>query len=166
MANLRTWAEFKNCKLENPSLLFGPLAQYLEGDKRRALSLCPIWIILLHHMDLQQRRIPIRHILASIQFAINLAIAELIFQFSIYCCIYLPLPKSLWSTLSNFHNANYFACYCFCFPFKSFSVKRIAITPKTFHLYRFLSVCLVLVKISLWNQYKLRKPFSEILMSN
>jgi len=32
MANSRTPGEFKNCKLENPSLLFGPLAQYLGSD--------------------------------------------------------------------------------------------------------------------------------------
>jgi len=38
MANSRTPAELKNCKLENTSLLFGPLAQYLGSDKRRVLS--------------------------------------------------------------------------------------------------------------------------------
>src|SRR6218665_3850552 len=40
MANSRTPAELKNCKLENPSPLFWPLAQYLGRDKRRALSTC------------------------------------------------------------------------------------------------------------------------------
>src|SRR6218665_1227910 len=38
MANSRTPGEFKNCKLENPSLLLGPLAQYLGSNKRRVLS--------------------------------------------------------------------------------------------------------------------------------
>jgi len=40
MANSRTAAELKNCKLENPSLLFGPLAQYLGSNKRRVLNPC------------------------------------------------------------------------------------------------------------------------------
>jgi len=35
MASSRTPAELKNCKLENLSLLFGPLAQYLGSEKRR-----------------------------------------------------------------------------------------------------------------------------------
>ncbi len=38
--NLRTPSNLKNCKLENPSLLFGPLAQYLGSDKRRVLGPC------------------------------------------------------------------------------------------------------------------------------
>ena len=37
MANSQTPAEFKNCNIENPSLLFGCLAQYLGSDKRRVL---------------------------------------------------------------------------------------------------------------------------------
>src|SRR6218665_3097906 len=37
-ANSRTPVELKNCKLENTSLLFGPLTQYLGSDKRRFLS--------------------------------------------------------------------------------------------------------------------------------
>ena len=37
---LTTPAEVKNWKLETPSLLFGPLAQYLGSDKRRVLSPC------------------------------------------------------------------------------------------------------------------------------
>jgi len=40
MANSRTPGELKNCKLENLSLLFGPLAQYIGSDKRRVLSPC------------------------------------------------------------------------------------------------------------------------------
>ena len=36
--NSRTPAEFKKCKLENPSLVFWPLAQYLGNGKRRVLS--------------------------------------------------------------------------------------------------------------------------------
>jgi len=38
MANSRKPAELKNCKLENPSPLFRPLAQYLGSDKRLVLS--------------------------------------------------------------------------------------------------------------------------------
>ena len=34
MANSRTPSNLKNCNLQNPSLLFGPLAQYLGSDKR------------------------------------------------------------------------------------------------------------------------------------
>jgi len=37
MTNLQT---LKKCTLENPSLLFGPIAQYLGSDKRRVLSPC------------------------------------------------------------------------------------------------------------------------------
>ena len=44
MANSRTPVELKNCKLENPSLLFGPLAQYLGRDKRQALSPCVTFV--------------------------------------------------------------------------------------------------------------------------
>jgi len=33
LPNSRTPAELKNCKLENTSVLFGPLAQYLGSDK-------------------------------------------------------------------------------------------------------------------------------------
>jgi len=40
MANSQTPGELKNCKLENTSLLFAPLAQYLGSDKRRVLSPC------------------------------------------------------------------------------------------------------------------------------
>src|SRR6218665_2163576 len=40
MANSRTPGELKNCKLENPSLLFWYLAQYLGSKKRRVLSPC------------------------------------------------------------------------------------------------------------------------------
>jgi len=40
IANSRTPVELKNCKLENPSPLFRPLAQYLGSDKRRVLSPC------------------------------------------------------------------------------------------------------------------------------
>jgi len=40
MANSQTLGELKNCKLENPSRLFGSLAQYLGSDKRRVLSPC------------------------------------------------------------------------------------------------------------------------------
>src|SRR6218665_2932609 len=40
MANSQTPGELKNCKLENPSLLFGSLAQYPGSDKRRVLSPC------------------------------------------------------------------------------------------------------------------------------
>src|SRR6218665_1930078 len=40
MANSRTHAELKNCKLESPSPLFRPLAQYLGSDKQRVLSPC------------------------------------------------------------------------------------------------------------------------------
>ena len=36
----RTPTEMKNCKLENPALLFGPLAQYLGSDKQWVLSPC------------------------------------------------------------------------------------------------------------------------------
>jgi len=39
-ANSCTLSELKNCKLENPSLLFGPLAQNPGSDKRRILSPC------------------------------------------------------------------------------------------------------------------------------
>jgi len=39
VANSRTPAELKNCKLENPFLIFGPLAQYLGSDKRWVLSM-------------------------------------------------------------------------------------------------------------------------------
>jgi len=46
MANLRTPAEFKNCKLENPSLLFWLLAQYLGSDKRQVLSPCITFMFL------------------------------------------------------------------------------------------------------------------------
>src|SRR6218665_3123942 len=42
MASLRTPAELKNCKLENPSLLFGLLAQYLGSDKRG------FWVLASH----------------------------------------------------------------------------------------------------------------------
>src|SRR6218665_801167 len=45
MINSRTPAELKNCKLENPSLLFRPLAQYLGSDKRRVLSPCVTYFI-------------------------------------------------------------------------------------------------------------------------
>src|SRR6218665_3220962 len=38
MASSRIPTELKNCKLENPSLLFGHLAQYLKSDMRRVLS--------------------------------------------------------------------------------------------------------------------------------
>ena len=38
MANSRTPVELKNPKLENPSVLFGPLAQYQGSDKPRVLS--------------------------------------------------------------------------------------------------------------------------------
>jgi len=38
MANSRTPAELKNRKLENNSLLFGPLAQYLGSDGFWALA--------------------------------------------------------------------------------------------------------------------------------
>ena len=40
MTNSQTPAELKNCKLENSSFLFGPLAQYLGIDKRQVLSPC------------------------------------------------------------------------------------------------------------------------------
>jgi len=40
LANLRTPAELKNWKLENPSLLLGPLAQYLGNDRQQVLSPC------------------------------------------------------------------------------------------------------------------------------
>src|SRR6218665_2556044 len=40
MANSRTPAELKNCKVEKPSLLFRPLVQYLGSDKRRVLAPC------------------------------------------------------------------------------------------------------------------------------
>jgi len=40
MTNSRTLVELKNCKLENSSLLFEPLAQCLGSDKRRVLSTC------------------------------------------------------------------------------------------------------------------------------
>ena len=36
----QTPAELKNCKLENPSLLFGPVTQNLGSSKRRVLSPC------------------------------------------------------------------------------------------------------------------------------
>jgi len=39
MANSLTPAELKNCKFENSSLLFGPLARYLGSDKRRVRAL-------------------------------------------------------------------------------------------------------------------------------
>jgi len=39
MTNSQTPAELKNCIFENPSLLFGPLVQYLASDKRWVLSL-------------------------------------------------------------------------------------------------------------------------------
>jgi len=46
MANSRTLAELKNWELENPSLLFGPLAQYLESDKRHVMSPCITYICM------------------------------------------------------------------------------------------------------------------------
>jgi len=45
MANSRTPAELMNCKLDNPSLLFGPLAQYPKSDKWRVWSPCITFII-------------------------------------------------------------------------------------------------------------------------
>jgi len=39
-----TPAELKNCKLGNPSLLFGPLAQYLVSDKRQVLNPCVTYL--------------------------------------------------------------------------------------------------------------------------
>src|SRR6218665_1610149 len=47
MANSQTPAELKNCKLENPSPLFRPLAQYLGSDRQRVLSpsITYIWVI-------------------------------------------------------------------------------------------------------------------------
>jgi len=47
MANSWTPGELKNFKLEDPSLLFGHLAQYLGSDKRRVLSPC----ITFHLID-------------------------------------------------------------------------------------------------------------------
>jgi len=44
MSNLRTPAELKNCKFENPYPLFRPLAQYLESDKRRVLRPCVTYV--------------------------------------------------------------------------------------------------------------------------
>jgi len=44
MANSRTPDELKNYKLENASLLFRPLAQYLGSDKRWVLSSCVTFI--------------------------------------------------------------------------------------------------------------------------
>ena len=49
MANSWAPAELKNCKLENPSLLFGPLDQYLGRHKQRVLSPC---ITLVIHLSL------------------------------------------------------------------------------------------------------------------
>jgi len=40
-------SEFKNYKLVNPSLLFGPLAQYLGSDRRRVLSPCVTYLNFL-----------------------------------------------------------------------------------------------------------------------
>jgi len=39
MANLQATTELKNCKIENHSCLFWPLAQILGIDKRWVLSL-------------------------------------------------------------------------------------------------------------------------------
>ena len=44
MANLRTAADLKNCELEKPSLLLGPLAEYPGVEKRRVLSPCVAYI--------------------------------------------------------------------------------------------------------------------------
>jgi len=47
MTNSQTPGELKNCKLENPSLLFGPLAQYLGSDRFWALAshmFCVWWL--------------------------------------------------------------------------------------------------------------------------
>jgi len=44
MANSRTPAELKNCKLENLCPLFRPLAQYLGSDKRLVLSPCVTYV--------------------------------------------------------------------------------------------------------------------------
>src|SRR6218665_1584174 len=55
VANSRTPAELKNCRLENPSLLFGPLAQYLGSDMRWVLSPCitnKTTLKLLHNTSL------------------------------------------------------------------------------------------------------------------
>ena len=38
-------AVLKNCKAENPSLLFCPLAQYLGSDKQRVLSPCVTYVL-------------------------------------------------------------------------------------------------------------------------
>ena len=43
----RTPPELKNCDHKNPSLLFGPLTQYLGSDKRRALSPCVTNVLLV-----------------------------------------------------------------------------------------------------------------------
>ena len=45
--NSWTPAKLKNCKLENPSLLFRPLAQYLGSNKQQVLSLCITIVIIL-----------------------------------------------------------------------------------------------------------------------
>jgi len=60
MANSRTPGELKNYKLENPSSLSGPLAQYLGSDKRWVLSPCiknmfisaksPLWKVFSCHI--------------------------------------------------------------------------------------------------------------------
>jgi len=50
MANSLALTELKNCKLKNPSLLFGPLAQYLGSDKQRVLSPCVTYIHFPPHL--------------------------------------------------------------------------------------------------------------------
>src|SRR6218665_2901861 len=59
MTILRTSAELKNCKLENPSLLFVPLhvAQYLGSDKRWVLSPC-ITFVSKYLLKIYQLNIP------------------------------------------------------------------------------------------------------------
>jgi len=49
--NSRTPAELRNCKLENTSLLFGPLAQYLGSDKRWVLSPCVTFVHIAQFSD-------------------------------------------------------------------------------------------------------------------
>ena len=48
-------SEFKNYKLVNPSLLFGPLAQYLGSDRRRVLSPCVTYLNFLCPVSPQYR---------------------------------------------------------------------------------------------------------------
>ena len=45
MANSWTPAEFENRKLENPSLLFRTVSQYLGSDKRRVLNPCITYML-------------------------------------------------------------------------------------------------------------------------